>query len=126
MTTRRKEKPATKAAYEFVTGHLGRNAFGCFTGTDTRAWQAFVYLLQLWGVSRDPSAKTAMYHTLACAQPSVMSIFIQTIPAMLDWCHVAELWPQIAPSRANPELAAVDTAEDGSVVRRYPGLRVAS
>lgn len=117
-----KPKPMTTIARQFVVAHLGRNAFAPLTGTDTRAWNAFVYLLELWGVSRDPRSVDAMRATLACAQVSVMDIFIQTIPGVLDWCHVAELWPKICPANVADDLAAIDVGEDGHVWRSYPGL----
>lgn len=123
MTRRTKPKPSTTVAQDFVRAHLGRGAFAPLTGTDWRAWSAFVYLLELYGVSRDPRSVDAMRATLACAQASVMDIFIQTIPAILDWYNVAELWPQIAPERAARELAAIDVVgENGHVWRRYFGF----
>jgi hypothetical protein len=94
-------KPPSKIASEFCRAHLGRHAFAPLTGTDWRAWHAFVHLLELWGVSRDPRALDAMRSTIACAQTrheDVMQIFVQTIPAMLDWSDVAALWPKIAPA----------------------------
>jgi fermentation-respiration switch protein FrsA (DUF1100 family) len=122
MSTRRpKPKPSTQVASEFVRAHLGKHAFAPLTGTDWRAWYAFVYLLELYGVSRDPRSIHAMKSTLACAQASVMDIFIQTIPAMLDWCNVAELWPLIRPAGVADNLAAIDVAEDGHVYRSYRG-----
>ncbi|MGH7282945.1 MAG: hypothetical protein ACRELY_15585, partial [Polyangiaceae bacterium] len=119
MKTRRiKPRLMTTIARQFVQAHLGRNAFAPFTGTDARAWHAFVYLLELWGVSRDPHAVGAMKMTLACAQTKVMDIFIQTIPGVLDWGHVRELWADIAPIDAL-SVIAVDTDEQGHVVRQY-------
>jgi len=99
----RKPRPrsADKIAAEFIRAHLGRDAFAPLTGTDWRAWHAFVHLVELWGVSRDPRALDAMRACLACAQvrhEDVMQIFVQTIPAMLDWGDVAAIWPRIAPS----------------------------
>lgn len=117
-------KPMTTVAKQFVTAHLGRDAFAPFTGTDGRAWSAYVYLLELWGVSRDPRSVVAMRECIACAQPSTMDIFIQTIPAVLDWCHVRELWPRIKPAEASRHLAAVDCDDHGRVVRSYPGLTI--
>lgn len=114
-------KPSTTIASQFVRGHLGKHAFGALTGTDWRAWNAFVYLLELWGVSRDPSSLAAMKATLACAQLSVMDVFVQTIPAMLDWCDVRVLWPQIAPARSDRDLAAIDLSDDGKHRRLYYG-----
>lgn len=103
MARVRTPRPRTpeKIASEFIRAHLGRGAFAPLTGTDWRAWHAFVHLLQLWGVSRDPRAMDAMRATVACAQTrheDVMQIFVQTIPALLDWCHVAEMWPRICPA----------------------------
>jgi len=95
-----KPRSADKIAAEFIRAHLGRDAFAPLTGTDWRAWRAFVHLVELWGVSRDPSALVAMRATVACSQtghPEVMQLFVQTIPAMLDWSDDAVIWPQIAP-----------------------------
>lgn len=117
-----KPKASTKVASDFVRGHLGKGAFAPLTGTDWRAWNAFVYLLELWGVSRDPRSVDAMRATLACAQTSVMDVFIQTIPAMLDWCNVRELWPLIAPPGAGEGFAAIDVSFDGKRVTKYPGI----
>jgi hypothetical protein len=96
-----KPRSADKIASEFIRAHLGRNAFAPLTGTDWRAWRAFVHLVELWGVSHDPRALEAMRSCIACAQTrheDVMQIFVQTIPAMLDWCDVAILWPKVAPA----------------------------
>lgn len=123
MSRTPKPKPPTDIALQFVRGHLGKRAFGPLTGTDWRAWHAFVYLLELYGVSRDPRSVQAMKLTLLCAQASVMDIFIQTIPAMLDWSDVRALWPQIGHPRADPDLAALDVSERGTITR-YRGLPV--
>ena len=88
-----KPRPADKIAAEFIRAHLGRGAFAPLTGTDWRAWHAFVHLVELWGVSRDPRCLEAMRSTVACAQTrhdDVMQVFVQTIPAMLDWCDAPE------------------------------------
>jgi hypothetical protein len=94
-------------AAEFVTSHLGKGAFAPLTGTDWRAWKAFVHLLDLFGVSRDQRAVDAMRACYACTlrggvreQVDVAEVFRQTIPAVLDWSDVRGLWPQIAPNSA--------------------------
>ena len=97
---RPKPRSSESIASEFIRAHLGRNAFAPLTGTDWRAWRAFVHLVELWGVSRDPRALDAMTHCIACAQTrhdDVMQVFVQTIPAMLDWSDVARIWPRIVP-----------------------------
>lgn len=117
-----KPKPATTVASQFVHAHLGKSAFAPLTGTDWRAWHAFVYLLELYRVSRDPRSVLAMKATLHCAQASVMDIFIQTIPAMLDWSDVRTLWPLIAHPHADTDLAALDVSSNGHITsyRGFP------
>jgi len=110
-------------ALRFVRAHLGKYAFAPLTGTDWRAWHAFVYLLELYGVSRDPRSVEAMKATLACAQTSVMALFIQTIPACLDWGDVRRLWPSVAPERADPDLCARDYSHDRKRCTVYWGFR---
>lgn len=103
MKAPRKPRPRTaeQIAREFIHAHLGRGAFAPLTGTDWRAWRAFVHLVELWGVSRDPRALNAMQSCIACAQTNhedVMQLFLQTIPAMLDWSDT-KIWPAIAPPK---------------------------
>ena len=117
-----KPEPTTTVAQQFVHAHLGRGAFAPLTGTDWRAWNAFVYSLELWGVSRDHRAVDAMRALCACAQPSVMDIFIQTIPAVLDWHDVRRLWPLIAPEDADLNLAARSVSEDRRSTILYRGF----
>jgi hypothetical protein len=109
-----KHNPITEAR-QFVRAHLGRDAFAPFTGTDHRAWPAFVYLLTLYGSTRSQAAVAALRETYACTlrgygeQPDIAEVFRQTIPAMLDWSDVRVLWPQIAPA-SNLPAAAVQGA----------------
>lgn len=106
---------------KFVLWHLGRGAFAPHTGQDWPAWGAFVHLAQCWTCGGGIDAVNAMRATLLCAQPTeaVLSTFVQAIPAVGDWCHVRELWPQIAgaivlrgTTRTARELAAVERHVD--------------
>lgn len=100
----RTQQTPLKIAAAFIRGHLGRGAFAPLTGTDTRAWHAFVYLLELYGSTRSQLALDALRQCYACTlrgygeQVNVAEVFRQTIPAMLDWSDVAKLWPLIAPA----------------------------
>lgn len=104
---KRPEKPLEKEMAYFVEAHLGKGIFAPFTGTDYAAWKAWCHLLRLYGVCRDPKAMIelssyipavdALRATLGCAQRKlcVWDVFIQTIPGVLDWGFVKEMWPQI-------------------------------
>lgn len=100
----RTQQTPPKIAAAFIRGHLGRGAFAPLTGTDTRAWHAFVYLLELYGSTRSQRAIDALRQCYACTlrgygeQMDVAEVFRQTIPAILDWSDVPQLWPLIAPA----------------------------
>lgn len=102
-----KEKPDYKAAREFCQAYLGRDCFAPFTGQDASGWHAFVYLVQMWGrgdyVGRD-AAIIAMRAVLSGVQSKecIHQVFCQTIPAILDWSHVEEIWPQLLQGGPGP------------------------
>lgn len=84
-----------KDAMTFCKVHLGRNCFAPFTGQDWPAWIAFVYLLQCYGCGGGEACIAAMRATVACAQPKVRDLFVQAIPAALDWGFVEQIWPKL-------------------------------
>lgn len=94
-----REKPTYKVAMEFCRAHLGKRCFAPFTGQDWSARMAFVYLVEMWGRGDHrgrQAAKVAMSAlvTTGCQQSkAVLQVFVQTIPAINDWCHVREIWP---------------------------------
>ena len=101
---RQRQQTAPQIAAAFVRGHLGRGCFAPLTGTDTRAWYAFCYLLELYGASRSTPSFEALKACYRCTlrggtheQLNVAEVFRQTIPALLDWSDVGRLWPHIAP-----------------------------
>lgn len=112
MTGRRRKEPALlDQVRTFVRVHLGRDAFAAFTGTDARAWHVFVHAVALLNHDQR-SALTAMRAAVSAAQhwhADVMQVFVQSIPAVLDWSDGARYWPQVYPSDA--PRALVDGAD---------------
>jgi hypothetical protein len=93
-------KPITALAIHFVETYLGRSAFAPFTGQDTSGWFAFVYLLEMYGrgdAAGRRAALAAMGEVLRGVQnlECIHRVFIQTIPHVLDWGYVAEIWPKL-------------------------------
>lgn len=87
-----------KEAITFCKWHLGKGCFAPFTGGDWPAWIAFCYLLRAYGAGCGYGRGdrfVAMRATIMLAQRSVWPVFVQTIPAMLDWGYVEEIWPQL-------------------------------
>ena len=93
-----RDKPAYKTAADFCRAYLGRGCFAPLTGQDMSGWHAFVYLVEMWSRSDAygrAAAISAMRSVLGGVQQKepVHQVFCQTIPALVDWCHVKEIWP---------------------------------
>lgn len=91
------EKPLHRKMVDFCKYHLGKECFASFTGQDVPTWNAFVYLLQCYAHGGGEPALLALKATVRCAQgrESVLRVFVQAIPGVLDWGDVARLWPMI-------------------------------
>lgn len=90
----------------WVRQSLDVSCFAPFTGQDYPAWNAFVYLVQCWCHGGGEDAIAAMRTTVRCAQPrrDILTVFVQAIPAVGDWCHVAQLWPRISEGLVVPDI----------------------
>ena len=111
MARTKKPTPLLEEVATFVRVHLGRDAFAPFTGTDAKAWHVFVHAVALLNHDQR-SALTAMRAAVMAAQHwhvGVMQVFVQSIPAVLDWSDGARYWPQVYPNDA--VRALVDGAD---------------
>lgn len=92
-----RDRPLLEQVRKFVAHHIGKSAFGPFTGQDYPAWSAFVHLVECYSRGGGSDAIDAMAATVRCAQPSsvILAPFVQAIPAVMDWTTIAELWPPI-------------------------------
>lgn len=91
-----KNAPLHHLAAHFVVHWLGPRAFTPFTGQDSRAFDAWVYLLSAYSVtdhrgSSSPIA-TAMGAILRVPQPHVLPVFKQAIAHALDWSDIDSVW----------------------------------
>lgn len=107
-------KPLIDEAKHFVRFHLGRGAFGPFTGQDWPAWCAFVHLVQCYAHGGGDVAIEAMHATVRCAQDhsAILLPFVQAIPAVMDWSHVAEIWPRVIAGRSAAVLLGMGRRGD--------------
>lgn len=85
----------TKSTRKFVEYHLGKGIFAPLTGQDWPAWNAFVHLVQCYAHGGGDKAIDAMAFTLQCAQVKTWNVFVQAIPAIMDWSTVGVLWPEL-------------------------------
>lgn len=75
-----------------------KSACAPLTGQDTRALQAFVHLVELYGNSDTTgrrAALSAMGAVLQAMQPSTRHLAKAAIPHVLDWSHEDRLWAQV-------------------------------
>lgn len=96
----RKDKPTHEVARQFCRAYLGRDCFAPFTGQDSCGWLAFVYLIEMWGRADRRGREAAIVAMRAVVsgiqnKECVLQVFCQTIPAVLDWCHVDQIWPRL-------------------------------
>lgn len=119
-----RERPLHLEVARFCKWHLGKDCFAAFTGQDLPAWKAFVYLLQCFAHGGSVSAIAAMQHVVRCAQPraDILRVFVQAIPAVLDWQDVARLWPGIVAGVALDDLTS-DRAQTLTAIERTEVVR---
>lgn len=91
--------PPCQAARRWVEERLGdRHCFAPFTGQDSRAFGAFVHLLELYAAADESgrqSALIAMHWTVASMQEKVEHLAKTVIPMVLDWGDEEPLWQKI-------------------------------
>lgn len=102
-----RERPMYKIAMEFCRVHLGKRCFAPLTGQDWSGWMSFVYLCELYGrgdTDGRRAAVAAMREVLGGVQNRevIHQVFVQTIPAVLDWSFVGEIWPRLLASAPPP------------------------
>jgi len=104
---------AVQTARKFCRHYLGKGCFAPFTGQDYSAWAAFCYLVECYGrgdIEGRERSIAAMREVLLAAQTKgcIMQVFLQSIPAILDWSDGPRIWEQIVPpsSRIHPRFGA--------------------
>ena len=89
----------TKQAVRWMQRQYGRGVMAPMTGQDSRAWAAFLLLLDLYSAADNPGryrALRAMTETVLAAQHSVQALFTQVVPYVLDGRDGAILQAELA------------------------------
>lgn len=77
----------TSDAVRWMQRQYGRGCLAPMTGQDSRAWAAFLLLLDLYSAADNPGryrALRAMTETILAAQRSVAALFTQVVPFVID------------------------------------------
>lgn len=107
--TRIRPRILHKDAITFCKGHLGKDCFAPFTGADWSGWIAFVYLVECYARGGDRDAVLGAMHRILKAVQNrewVHQLFVQAIPAVMDWSHAAEIWPLV---KTNWDVVPIQT-----------------
>lgn len=100
MSRSSKPKPFCEEACAWLVARNGRGCLGALTGGSSRAFDAYLHLVDCWVASRSPDVVRALREVLTLLPSSVWMLAAEVIAAAGDWCHVTELWPQIRPAGA--------------------------
>ena len=86
---------ACQTVRRWIIQREGRGAFAGFTAQDSHAFSCFVHAMELWCVGTRAPAIAIMAAALGAMQEKHRYLCKQAIPAIGDWGHVDEIWPQI-------------------------------
>lgn len=100
MIRQPKPKPCCQSARTWLANRNGRKSLAVFTGGTSRAFSAYVHLVDVWIHSRSKESICALRATVAMLQPSEWKLAAEVIAHVGDWGHIEELWEKIKPRGA--------------------------
>ena len=95
-----KQPPPCESARKWLKIRRGRHCLGVLTGGTSRAFSAYLHLVDCWLSGRDPRITEALRQTVATLQRSEWPLAAEAIACLGDWSHIEELWEQIRPPGA--------------------------
>lgn len=109
-------KPICQEGLQWLKDRNGRRALDSFTGTTSRAFAAYLHLLQCWIASPTGKVERALMSTVEILSASEWHLAAEAIACIGDWGHIEPLWSRIKPIGA-PDYVA----QDGRVLAVLPG-----
>lgn len=99
--------PAQKL-YSWLIANLGERCLAPLTGTDSRALQAALHVLELYAYDGDSSLLAAFRIVVHRMQPKNFGLAYHAIAHVLDWRDRSRIWiaaglPEFAPGRCAME-----------------------
>jgi hypothetical protein len=90
--------PECQKVRRWIIAQEGRTVFAPFTSQDSAAFSVFVHAMELWchsDATGNEAACAIMREALRAMQPKLRHLCKLVIPAVGDWGHVDEIWPQL-------------------------------
>ena len=89
-----KSKPKCETLYPWLRSNLGDRCLAPLTGTDARALDAAVQIVELYCFCAHPEVAQAFGAVVSQMQRSTRELAYHAIAHPMDWCHRSELWAE--------------------------------
>lgn len=76
----------------WLVANLGKEALGALTGTDAKALDAAVHIVELYAYDQSPRVAHAFGLVVARMQPSTRYLAFHSIAKIMEWDTRLELW----------------------------------
>ncbi len=106
-------KPCTTIA-KWLRENLGPRCLAPLTGTDSRALDAAVQIIELWAYDRDHHLEVAFGLVVARMQPKCRELAYHAIAHVVEWSDRARIWDAAG---LEPFVPAVCAYEPGGSAR---------
>lgn len=97
---RTQAKPACQSARVWLKKRCGKNCLSVLTGGTSRAFSAYVHLVEVWLSNQSDEAVAALRATVKMLQRSELPLAAEVIAHLGDWSHIEQLWEKIRPPGA--------------------------
>lgn len=87
-----KAKPVCQQLRIFLKGNLGPTCLAPLTGTDARALDAAIHIVEAYSYNRDQSVLTAFRLMVERMQPSTRELAFHAIAMAMDWNDRWSVW----------------------------------
>lgn len=89
-----KPKPVCQTVRGWLIANLGKHCLGALTGTDAKALDAAVHLIELYSISRHEFSLHGFRYAVLTMQPSTRELAYHAIALVMDWSDRRVVWEE--------------------------------
>lgn len=87
-----KQKPKAETIFPWLRANLGKKCLAPLTGTDSRALQAAVQIIEHYAYDSDPTVLAAFRLVVLRMQPKCYVFAFHAIAHVMDWSDRERIW----------------------------------
>jgi hypothetical protein len=95
-----KPKPSCESARAWLRVRNGKGCLAFLTGGTSRAFSAYVHLVECWVHERSPESVLALVPVVRMFYSPAWPLLAEVIAHVGDWDHIEQLWTEIKPIAA--------------------------